>query len=140
MYDRRSPARYSYAWLIVWLLGGMVAAFEDALVDAVGQVWTVATYLGIGVLLGVLWYALYPRPFGERVRAVGKVLFAYLAIAVMFLLIVGVVVMLGGNDGGTFEAHWPAPNNASFLGVPLGLVLGQRWAAARAEETVPVTR
>ena len=61
--------RAALAWLVPWVGTALLWIFADELEDAVGfELWSSLALL-VGVLLGVCWYLLYPRPLARRVVA-----------------------------------------------------------------------
>jgi hypothetical protein len=134
MYRPHSPLMHSYGWLLVWVLLGVASGFSDALVDAIGPWVTALVFVQVGLALGLLWYRLYPRPFGERMRAIGRLVAIFFAMGMAILAVValfGLITVLAGGDwsdvGVTVDGFaWPDPAKAAYLGVVAGLFLAGR--------------
>lgn len=139
MRTSRTPLRHSYAWLVVWLLAGIAGGPEDLVSDRLGYGGAVAVYVVVGLLLGVLWHALYPRPFGERIRALVHVVVIGLSILAGLLVLALLGTLFGGSIGG--DVSRPTPNGVIGPGVLAGLFLaGRRRVRSRDVTPAPVPR
>ena len=96
------------------MLGGVAAQFEGPVRDLLGDGRATASYFYLGMVLGWLWYRLYPRTLAERLAALA------LLMSILFLIPLG---------GGSVEGGLVSPSDVIGFGAVAGLVLTERWKA-----------
>jgi hypothetical protein len=96
-----------WAWLAIYAVASVLAAFSEQVVDILGEARAVGFYGVAGTALGWTWYRLFPRPLAERMGLVS--------------------VTIGAVSGAAlvFGAEWADPDVSVMIlpGVLAGLVI-----------------
>jgi hypothetical protein len=103
----------TWAWIVPWVAGSILAAFERPLMKGLGQSYSCLLYFVAGMALGWTWYRLYPRQLAMRI------------FGLTVCLSLGIVLMtvISGGHGEFTLIENPSANDFLPLGVLAGLVL-----------------